>query len=220
MNYVWLHKNGKNELILFFNGWGMDENVVRHLNSNNYDVLTVYDYANLKNFDKIKNIITDYQDITIIAWSMGVWAAAKLADYLPELKTAIAINGTLKPIDDNFGIPSAIYQGTLDNLSEAIRDKFFRRMFIKKEEFNKFLLNSSNRNIDNQKEELTKLQGIVLAQQKELKNIYNKVFIADKDKIIPTDNQKAFWADKADIIEIESGHYPFCNWQSWDEIIS
>ena len=44
------------KIILFFNGWGMDENVVNHLNSEDYDVLMFYDYNSLDtDFDLLNN---------------------------------------------------------------------------------------------------------------------------------------------------------------------
>ena len=36
MDCHWLNKNGNKNLIVFFNGWGMDEKIVSHLNCTNY----------------------------------------------------------------------------------------------------------------------------------------------------------------------------------------
>ena len=48
MKYKWLNKEVNNsKLILFFNGWGMDDNVVKHLDVEDYDVLMFYDYNTL-----------------------------------------------------------------------------------------------------------------------------------------------------------------------------
>ena len=73
MKYKWLNKKENNELIIFFNGWGMDESVVNHLDYENYDVLMFYDYNSLEtdfNFEKIKNYKKH-----LISWSMGVMTA-------------------------------------------------------------------------------------------------------------------------------------------------
>ena len=48
MKYKWLVKKNNKSLIIFFNGWGMDESVVRHLESGSYDVLMFYDYNTLE----------------------------------------------------------------------------------------------------------------------------------------------------------------------------
>ena len=47
MKYKWLNNGQNDEVIVFFNGWGMDEAVVRHLLFDAYDVIMFYDYNNL-----------------------------------------------------------------------------------------------------------------------------------------------------------------------------
>ena len=42
MKYKWLNNVKNKKLIIFFNGWGMDENVVKHLDCEDYDVLMFY----------------------------------------------------------------------------------------------------------------------------------------------------------------------------------
>lgn len=55
----------------------------------------------------------------VFAWSFGVYAAAywlRKENLSPTM--AVAINGTLSPIDDELGIPVGVFNGTLENLSE------------------------------------------------------------------------------------------------------
>ena len=80
MKYKWLNKNSNQKLIIFFNGWGMDENVVKHLNCEDYDVLMFYNYNTLEtDFDfKLLNI---YPEKNLIAWSMGVMVATNFIKY-------------------------------------------------------------------------------------------------------------------------------------------
>ena len=47
MKYKWLNLKKNREVIIFFNGWGMDESVMKHLNYGSYDVLMFYDYNTL-----------------------------------------------------------------------------------------------------------------------------------------------------------------------------
>ena len=57
MKYKWLNKHQNNNIIVFFNGWGMDESVVHHLDFSDYDVVMFYDYNNLEtdfDFSSIK----------------------------------------------------------------------------------------------------------------------------------------------------------------------
>lgn len=42
----YLIDNNSNTLLMFFSGWGSDENVFKHLKSD-IDVLILYDYSNL-----------------------------------------------------------------------------------------------------------------------------------------------------------------------------
>ena len=111
MKYKWLNKNNNQKLIVFFNGWGMDENVVKHLDTEDYDVLMFYDYNTLdSDFDF--SLINNYRQKNIIAWSMGVMVAACLApllDFSQGEETCTAINGTLKPIDAEYCIHPKIY---------------------------------------------------------------------------------------------------------------
>ena len=81
MKYKWLNKVNNQKLIIFFNGWGMDESVVSHLDCENYDILMFYDYNTLDtDFDfESLNI---YPKKNLIAWSMGVMVGGCLAPSL------------------------------------------------------------------------------------------------------------------------------------------
>ncbi len=39
MKYKWLNKQNNKKLIIFFNGLGMDENAVNHLDTEDYDIV-------------------------------------------------------------------------------------------------------------------------------------------------------------------------------------
>ena len=43
MRYFWLNQNN-NKLILFMNGWAMNESAVNHLDYKGFDILNVCDY--------------------------------------------------------------------------------------------------------------------------------------------------------------------------------
>lgn len=196
----------------------MDENHLLRLKSTNYDILICSDYQDLSPLcnDKLKN----YSDITIIAWSMGVFAANKLKKYLNNVSLSIAINGTLKPIDDKYGIPEAIFEATLNNFNAETREKFYKRMFKNNEDFEKFLLNQSKRSANDQKRELITLQNYIIKENGS-KNCFDRVIIGKYDKIIPAKNQIRFWneTEKSNPVIIEEGHYPFFRWQNYEEII-
>ena len=93
MNYKWIRKNNSDKIIIFFNGWGMDEYIVSHLDCEDFDVIVFYDYSNLDiNIDFL-----NYKEKHLVAWSTGVMTAT-LFDF-GKLDSAIAICGTPRPID-------------------------------------------------------------------------------------------------------------------------
>ena len=202
MKYKWLNKENNKELIIFFNGWGMDESVVKHLAPESYDVIMIYDYNNL---DFGWSIISNYEKKYIIAWSMGVMCAT-LFDQLNPI-SATAINGTLKPIDNEFGIPTRIYDLTIKGFSPKGKEKFINNMFSNLED-----LPTVNREFEEQKSELSALKNY----KANLDFKYDKIFISDNDKIIPTKNQEAFWSKKANL---KSGHCPFKLFKKWSELL-
>ena len=212
MKHFWLKKQHNQKLILLFAGWGMDENPIKHIAVDGYDILIVYDYCDLA-FDII---LSEYAEITVTAWSMGVLAASIICRNL-EIKKAIAINGTQKPIDAKFGIHPKIYQLTLDNLDEANRDIFFKNMFKDEKEYEKF--QKPERNLENQREELANLQKLA-SENTTLNFDFDVAIISTQDQIMPTKNQQRFWqTKKVKVVELSSGHYPFFELNSFEEIL-
>ncbi len=213
MKTFWLKKQNYSKLVLFFCGWGMDKNSVEHLKICDFDMLLVYDYSTL-NFDEN---LQDYTEITLIAWSMGVLTASLVCNQF-NIQKAIAINGTQLPIDAVFGINPKIYQRTLDNFSEDTRNKFFENIFCSADEYEKF--DKPNRTVENQKQELEFLKEIVV-QNQSLDFKFDCAIISNRDNIIPTKNQQRFWqTKKVKVVELNSGHYPFFEFASLEEIIN
>ena len=203
MKYKWLNKKQNENLIVFFNGWGMDERVVKHLDCENFDILMFFDYNSLNtyfNFKKLEN----YKTRNLIAWSMGVMTAT-LFDISYNLKTAV--NGTLKPIDNNSGIPERIYDLTIKGFNEKGAERFIKNMFDEIQNLPKI-----NRTIEEQKSELSALK--TYSANPDFK--YTKVLISDNDKIIPTKNQCAFWKIEPNL---KSGHCPFMLFKKWSELL-
>ena len=224
MKYKWLNQKNNQKLIIFFNGWGMDENVVKHLDVEDYDVLMFYDYNNLDtDFDfELLNI---YEEKNLIAWSMGVMVSAYLA---PSLALPLgegkrtAINGTLRPIDEEYGIHPKIYDLTIKGFNEKGRDRFIKSMFDAQTPHPNSL--SKEREIKEQLSELVALKEICastpppnpLPQGAGERSLYNKILISDNDKIIPTKSQIAFWGIEPNI---KGGHCPFFQFRKWSELL-
>lgn len=202
MKYKWLNKTNTNKLIIFFNGWGMDEKIVSHLDCGDYNVVVLYDYNDL-NLDLD---FSNYSEKHLIAWSMGVMVSTILNI---DCKSSTAICGTPFAIDDNNGIPERIYNLTIRGFSEASSQKFMERMFIEKPEITTF----SNRTFESKLSELKKM--LEYAPNKDFE--FTRAIVASDDKIIPTKNQINYWKDEAEIIT--SGHCPFMLYSSWTELL-
>ena len=204
------------KLILFFNGWGMDEFVVSHLATTGFDVCVFYHYD--EHFDLDNTIFENYKEIYLVAWSMGVWAAGNIFQKTNfNFKKSIAINGTLSPVDDLFGIPEGIFKGTIENFSERNKQKFDRRMLGSKEDFQKYQDIPNSRTLENQLSELELIHK--LAKNKTIDFSFDKAIIGTGDLIFPTQNQINFWSGKTEVKEIESAHFPFFNFNTWAEIV-
>ena len=151
------------------------------------------------NFDYLKR----YADRYLVSWSMGVMVAT---NFDIGYKSTTAINGTLKSIDENFGIHPKIYDLTIKGFNEKGRERFIKTIF------NEGFSPKVQRQLEEQKNELSAI--------KEYKSnesfVYNKVFISDSDKIIPTKNQIAYWNIEANLV---GNHCPFDLFSKWSELL-
>ena len=203
MRYKWLNEENNSKLIVFFNGWGMDESIVNHLSFDGYDVLMFYDYNTLDtDFDF--SFLEKYKEKHLVAWSMGVMIAS-IFDI--KYTSSVAVNGTLKPIDNNFGIPVRIYDLTIRGFTPEGAKKFIRNMY--ETEPPKLDI---KREFSNQKSELEILKTYTANQNFK----YTKVIISDNDKIIPTKNQITFWEKEPNI---RCGHAVFHLFKNWGELL-
>ena len=211
MEYKWLNRKNNDRLIVFFNGWGMDECVVKHLDCTCFDVVMFYDYNTL---DTDFVLDKKYPEVNIVAWSMGVNIAGvnikgvniKGVNFGNISKTVV-INGTLKPIDEKYGISPKIYDLTVSGFSESGRSKFIKNMFngnIPEITF--------SRTLENQKSELIALKNY----KANLEFKPTKIYISDNDRIIPTKSQCAFWGTEPNL---KGGHCPFFNFKKWEELL-
>ncbi len=110
MQTAWLKRGNPQRCILFFAGWGMDPTPFAGIPAAGTDVWMVYDYRELSPVDLAR--FAAYEQLHLIAWSMGVWVAGHLfADPRASLTSLTAIGGTLRPIDQQQGIPPTSYNG-------------------------------------------------------------------------------------------------------------
>lgn len=221
--------NDSEELILFFCGWGMDEKPFQPLKSS-ADILFFYDYidADPKNMSlrgayneaiqPLFELSKNYKRINLIAFSYGVFMAGLLRDYLPKFDLKIAVNGTLKPVDDEFGIPHKIFTLTLENMTELTALKFREKLFSDKNELYVFNKNLPDRDMQSSKNELAALKKYFL-ENKDINFEFDKIIIGENDRIIPPKNQKAFWQEHSNVNIMDGGHFLFYKFNSFNEII-
>ena len=197
----------------------MDDRPFRLLTATDYDVCMLYDYSQLQEDDGGTQNLNEYDGVILIGWSMGVWAGQRLfADISEKFSRTIAINGTLCPISDRFGIPEKIFDSTLLGFAVEARSKFYRRMCRDKTNLDLFLANQPQRALESQHMELKSLRENVDCLSSE-NAIYNEIIVADSDWIIPSKNQYQFWHDRK-IFNIQGFHFLFYLWQSWDQLLT
>ncbi len=215
MQYKWLCKENNKKLLVFFAGWSFDTTPFQYLKSYDYDVLMLYDYNDIELPIQIPN----YQESYLLAWSMGVFVAYLLKDNLPDFKKKLAINGTVLPVNDEYGIPLKPFLLTLKHAKTGLEKKFYENIFANKEEFERYEKTPVQRDIDNRVSELNSLYKLIKSENIQYSKYFDKAIISSNDKIIPTKNQINFWQRYNEYTIVESGHFPYYNFESWNELL-
>ena len=96
---------------------------------------------------------------------------------------------------------------------------FVRNLFKTEEEFQKYLQNPVAREIPNQASELVSLKKLIDKTDVDYKKYYNRAIISNTDKIIPTRNQHNCWDNVCPVVVLNSGHFPFYDFKSWNDIL-
>ncbi len=209
MQYFWINQNNNKKLILFMNGWAMNESAVNHLNKEDFDILMINDYREI-NYDLLKIDFSKYEKKYLIAWSMGVYVSNLFADFLNTFDKKTALSGTNKIIDDNFGIPLKIYNYTIKHFSNESKDKFLKNIFL--DEKKDITINKTTKELQ---DELISIKNLKI---KDLTK-FDKAIVAKKDIIVPYKNQFNFWNNKnIEVEEINAPHYVFNSFKSWNEL--
>lgn len=206
MNYRFIHTESSSRLLIIFAGWGMDSEVFSDIRRPGYDIMVVWDY---RSFYIDWSCTAPYSEICILAWSMGVYAASQSIQAIDnKITKKIAVCGTLKPIDDQYGIPEAIFNGTMQGLNPQNLKKFYRRMCATSGDFARFNQHLPSRSVDELKEELQAISDSQILHTPSHSR-WDLAIIGREDRIFPPHNQKAAWLKREVAIEqIEDcGHY-------------
>lgn len=181
-------------LVIFFTGWSTDFHIAEDIYlPEGYDFLCVWGYDKW-DWEPLEK---EYDEILIIAWSLGVAVADFLFPIINienNVTGLYAINGTRNPVDENYGIPPMIFQSTIDTLDEKNLLKFRMRICGGKEKYRKEAkkLNTTS-NIETLKKELDFFMASDVTIKR--KNHWDYAFLSESDKIFPIQNLKIAWAD-------------------------
>jgi len=213
-------RDTNNHLVVFYGAWGTDENVFIPLCNDEFDFILFYNYS--ADEALVLPEMKTYEKITLIAWSLGVWAA----EYL-SLKTGIkpdvtiAVNGTPIPADDRYGIPLNVFEGTLNNITEQNMEKFYFRMFGDKKTYQKNIDRIPHRTLKSLHDELRWLYNRIM-EPREAGFKWDYAVISEKDRIFPSKNLKGYWKKEINTkhIIIPQPHYFFHIWESFTDFIN
>lgn len=211
-------KGSKDRLLLVFAGWSVTPALFENLTTEeDVEVWICYDYRNLDFPEELSR----FKEIKIVAWSLGVWVAGSTFPkiYQSRITAAVAVNGTLCPIHDTLGIPTAIFKGTLNRLTEEGIYRFNRRMCGYKEVF-RYYQTIPARSLEEVKEELDSLyKSYTTGSTSSMpSDFWTQVLLSTGDLIFPIENLKNYWMNRCPVKLIETPHYPFYKWKRWEEI--
>lgn len=215
-----LNKQNNKNLIVFFAGWSFDEKPFGKLVCDGFDILFIYDYNELNLPKELENL-QNYEHKYLLAWSMGVFVAYEFRKLFENFDYKIAINGTITPVDNEFGIPVKMFELTLKHAATGLAGKFYQNVFKNSEEFEMYSKTPVKRTIENRVSELENLYNIIkMKDYKKAESFYDCAIVSDFDKIIPPKNQIAsHQKNNEPIITLPFGHFPFYTFTSWSEII-
>ena len=204
MRAVLLGKEG--ELRVFFCGWGMDERPFLELVPPGKRLLLLYDY---RDPEPPAGIPEEAREAPVLAWSLGVYWALRLREFFRG--PLVAVSGTGAFANREFGIDPRLVRLTLDGLKregEAVRERFFSRMFSSEDHLKRFFRNPPQRALPEVVEELS--ASLTLPPVFPSPGDYLRAVIPREDRIFPPRAQRRFW-ERAGVPaeEIPEGHFPF-----------
>lgn len=210
MNIDFLRRAGCPTLELFFAGWGMDSRpfawAADSPHTAHCDFAVCYDYTDMT-LDA--DALRPYSGVRVRAWSLGVYAASLVLPGLQcAVSRAIAINGTLTPVDDSLGIPMAVYDATLENLSAESVERFNRRMCgAHRAVFEaRRSPHSLARGVDSLLAELKHIKECAAHKDRTQFTGWNMAILSKKDRIFPIANMRKAWA-AIPVLELDEPHY-------------
>ncbi|MBD5257434.1 MAG: DUF452 family protein [Barnesiella sp.] len=201
-------------LILFFAGWGMDASGFASLSKPGYDIMVVYDYRN-EDFDA--TLLDGYDEICVLAWSLGVWHADRFISTHPRLPVTrtIAVNGTLSPISADYGIPPRIYDLTAKLPDEGALQKFYRRICGGESMMQSLMPKRPQRGVDELRDELLAVRARIPVDGALDTANWDEIYLSDSDLIFPFDNMKRAWEGATERVRVMHGAHHAIDFSSF-----
>ena len=211
MNIDFLRCSGSPTLELFFAGWGMDSRpfawAADSPHTADCDFAVCYDYTDIQ-LDRVNQAsakLHGYSEVRVRAWSLGVYAASLVLPGLCcAISTAVAINGTLWPVDDEMGIPHAVYDATAANLTAESLERFNRRMCGAHRPV--FEARRPLRTVDSLRAELLNIRECAADRAKPQFTGWTQAVLSSRDKIFPIANMRRAWSATPQL-ELDEPHY-------------
>ncbi|ADN02268.1 alpha/beta fold hydrolase [Spirochaeta thermophila] len=202
----------REELIVCFLGCGVSEASIAHLEeSTSKGRVVLYDYRDLSLPSIVQEVVRG-KTIWLVAWSMGVWVAARV---WPQIginpQRAIAFMGTPFGIHDAYGIPPGWFLATHRSCSPAVQKEFLRRSGMRNPE--------GMRPVQEWQEELAVLWRERKAPAPE-RPLFSLAVVGKEDRIFPPEAQERGWSRRGvPYLVLPLPHYPFHHFVSWEEVI-
>ncbi len=191
-------------LILIFTGWSTGPETGDCISLPGWDTAVVHDYSDMT-LDT--SFLDRYYTVYLFAWSLGVFAAANSLPH-QRITAAFAINGTTDPVDNSFGIPAAVYDGTASGLTVRNLTKFRMRMMSDRTAYD----NASHLFPPVTESDIAGLSRQLVVIRQAHRNAcvcpdnsydgdlpWTRAYISSHDRIFPPENQKKAWKRDPDV---------------------
>lgn len=220
MKALWLAENGKKEFLVFFAGWGMDARPFEFLAAGERDVLVLFDYTDEHVPVDLGALAAGYETVDVAAWSLGVPVANTVcAGLRGTLRRVVAVNGSIIPVDEQFGIPPEMFDATVERLGHGGLERFRRRMCGGAETLERFNSMLPDRDLDSLTSELVALRERFSGAEP-AGSIFDCAWVGANDRIIRADSQCRCWQRfGVPFAMIDAPHFPFYRWSGWEELL-
>jgi len=206
--------HGSEDLIMFFSGWGCDENQFVNLHDKK-NVLILYDYQDLE----LKFDFSKYQKIYLIGYSAGVFIASIFQDKIKNVAKKIAVCGNPYLFDEKWGIS----QEDIREFKNITMDNYldFRRQYMvfSDEEYEKYNKLQSLRTIESCENELMALQRLYVKYKNKIDPSFDRAIMAANDLIFNLQVQKEFYKEKLYVVP-QAKHHIFFRFNSFEDLLS